>query len=97
MKIENLISAKGNKIANQFKITLNNKTYFQSYNSVVASISKKTGNVELYQDWNYSNTTRKYLYQFLDECGRKDLYNKKAVEAAIKKGDVAYIEDSPSI
>ena len=97
MKIENLTSAKGNNIANQFKVTTNGKTFFQSYQSVVACVDRSTGKVALYQDWNYSNTTRKYLYRFLYENGHKDLYNKKAVEAAIKQGKVAYIEESPNI
>lgn len=97
MKIENLVNARGNKVANQFKIMAKNKTYFQSYNSVVASIDKTTGKVELYKDWDYSNTTRKYLYKFLGEYGYKELNNKKAVEATIKQGKVAYIEDSPSL
>ena len=97
MKIENMISAKGNKIVNQFKITTKNKTYFQSYKSVVASIDKATGKVELYKDWNYSNTTRKYLYQFLWDSGKRDLYNKKQVEMAIKTGVVSYREESPSL
>ena len=92
-----MTSAKGNKISNQFKVTTNGKTYFQSYKSIVASVDRSTGKVALYQDWDYSNTTRKYLYRFLYENGRKDLYNKKAVEAAIKKGEVSYIEESPSL
>ena len=97
MKIENLVNARGNKVANQFKIMAKNKTYFQSYNSVVASIDKTTGKVQLYKDWNYSSTTRKHLYNFLGEYGYKNLYNKKAVEAAIKAGEVSYSEDSPSL
>ena len=97
MLIENMRSAKGNKVANQFKITYNYKTYFKSYNSVVAAIDRWSGKAELYQDWDYSNTTRKYLYKFLGEYGYKELNNKKAVEAAIKQGKVAYVEDSPSL
>lgn len=97
MKIENLVNARGNKVANQIKVTTNNKTYFQSYNSVVASIDRRTGKVQLYKDWNYSNTTRKHLYKFLGDYGYKNLYNKKAVEAAIKAGEVSYSEDSPSL
>lgn len=97
MKIENLVNARGNKVANQIKVTTNDETYFQSYNSVVASIDRRTGKVQLYKDWDYSNTTRKYLYKFLGEYGYKELNNKKAVEAAIKQGEVSYIEDSPSL
>lgn len=97
MKIENLISARGNKVANQFKIATSDKTYFQSYQSVVAGIDRKTGKVELYKDWDYSKTTSKYLYKFLGEHGHRELYNKKAVEAAIKTGEVSYKEKSPNI
>ena len=97
MKIENIVNARGNKVANQFKIVAKNKTYFQSYNSVVASIDKTTGKVELYKDWNYSNTTRKHLYNFLWEYGFRNLHGKKAIEAAIKTGEVSYSEDSPSL
>ena len=97
MKIENLVNARGNKVANQFKITTNDKIYFQSYNSVVASIDRSTGKVQLYQDWNYSNTTRKHLYNFLWEYGFRNLHGKKAIEAAIKTGEVSYSEDSPSL
>ena len=97
MKIENLTSSKGNNIANQFKVIANGKTFFQSYQSVVASVDNMTGKVELYKDWDYSKTTSKYLYRFLAECGHRSLYNKKAIEAAIKSGEVSYIEDSPSI
>lgn len=97
MKIENLVNARGNKVANQIKVTTNNKTYFQSYQSIVASIDRRTGKVQLYKDWNYSNTTRKHLYKFLGDYGYKNLYNKKAVEAAIKQGEVSYSEDSPSL
>ena len=97
MKIENLVNARGNKVANQIKVTTKDKIYFQSYQSIVASVNRRTCKVQLYKDWNYSNTTRKHLYKFLGDYGYKNLYNKKAVEAAIKAGEVSYIEDSPSI
>ena len=97
MKIENLVNARGNKVANQIKVTTNDKTYFQSYNSVVASIDRRTGKVQLYKDWNYSSTTRKHLYNFLGEYGFRNLHGKKAIETAIKTGEVSYIEDSPSL
>ena len=95
MKIENLVNARGNKVANQFKIAAKNKTYFQSYNSVVAAVNRKTGETWLYKNWEYSNTTRKYLYQFLWECGRSDLSNRKKLEKAIKEGTVKVFAESP--
>ena len=91
-----MVSAKGNRIANQFKIQTKDRIFFQSYNSIIASITKG-GKIELYKDWDYSNTTRKYLYQFLWDWGYRNLYNKKQVEAAIKSGDIAYKEIAPNI
>ncbi len=78
MKVENITSNNGNKIANQFVITDNHKMgnkieYFQSYNSMIAKkIYDNLGCdvVETYLDqkyWNYSNTTSKYRNDFLDE------------------------------
>ena len=71
MKVENIESNNGNKIANQFIITddIGNK-YFQSYNSMIV---KKINcfdyyKIELDQKyWNYSNTTGKYRNIFLNE------------------------------
>ena len=95
LKVENMISSKGNKIANQFVIeeylhysgsgsyTVKRKT-FQSYNSIIARI---TGDpmgpdyIELDSKyWNYSNTTAKYRRLFLGE-------GTKQTEAKIKSGE----------
>ena len=39
---------------------------FQSYNSVIAKIDKK-GTLILGNDWNYSKTTLKHLYLFIND------------------------------
>lgn len=60
MKIYNL----ENK--NQFVILGNNgEVEFQSYNSLIARI-EKNGNLLLSSHWDYSRTTLKHLYIFLD-------------------------------
>jgi len=68
MKVKNMTSTRGNKIANQFIITDdNNNMTFQSYNSTIA---KKIHNGLIYLDeyyWDYSVTTGKYRNQFLGE------------------------------
>jgi hypothetical protein len=71
MKVENITSNNGNKIANQFVITDDNgNQFFQSYNSMIV---KKYNSyylkpVELDKKyWNYSNTTGKYRNIFLNE------------------------------
>ena len=66
MKVENMKSSKGNKVANQFiVIDDNGSSFFQSYESIIAKIDKE-GNVFLDEKyWNYSVTTSKYRNEFL--------------------------------
>ena len=77
MKVKNMTSAKGNKVANQFIITdkrydeKENKWYttetFQSYDSTIAIVFC-TGVVLLDENtWDYSVTTGKYRNDFLGE------------------------------
>ena len=78
MKITNLTSSKGNKIANQFQVVTENAIYFQSYNSMIAKIE----GAQVYLDpifWDYSKTTGKYRNIFLGE-------DKKTTEKKIKDG-----------
>jgi hypothetical protein len=78
MKITNLTSNKGNKIANQFEIKDGNTIYFQSYDSIIVKIEAG----QIYLDpvhWDYSKTTGKYRNQFLGE-------DKKETEKKIKTG-----------
>lgn len=71
MKVENMTSEKGNKVANQFIIHGSNYVTFQSYESIIAThkdneIDKPC--LSLVADWwDYSNTTRKYFEQFINE------------------------------
>ena len=94
MKVENMTSNKGNKIANQFIIyDDNNNKYFQSYKSVIAKIENNDvmENIginyerknKIYLDvnfWDYSVTTGKYRNIFLNET-------KKQTEKKIKSGE----------
>ena len=69
MKVQNITSSNGNKIANQFVITDDHKNiYFQSYNSMI--VKKDTLYNQIFLDqkyWNFSNTTGKYRNIFLNE------------------------------
>ena len=71
MKVENITSNSGNKIANQFVITDDKQNeYFQSYNSMIVKKDYESDQVKIYLDqkyWNYSNTTGKYRNIFLNE------------------------------
>lgn len=71
MKVENMYSAQGNKVANQFLIYGEPGTvYFQSYDTVIAK--RENGNVTLdTQKWNYSTTTSKYRNLFLGETTKE--------------------------
>ena len=71
MKVTNIESNKGNKIANQFIITDDKQNeYFQSYNSMIVKKDYESNQVKIYLDqkyWNYSTTTGKYRNIFLNE------------------------------
>ena len=82
MKIRNLTSTNGNKIANQFEIidNENNIIYFQSYKSIIVKHDMNLNQVYLDSYfWDYSTTTSKYRNIFLGE-------KKKETEKKIKEG-----------
>ena len=79
MKVTNMTSSKGNKIANQFIIETEEGEYFQSYRSIIA-FRPYGGKIQLDREyWNYSVTTGKYRNLFLGE-------NKKETERKIADG-----------
>ena len=91
MKVENMTSANGNKVPNQFIITNGNTVTFQSYDSIICEIVKEPHMgfdclVRFGRDWDYSQTTRKYLYQFLHGNSLDELSTRKAIEDAIARG-----------
>lgn len=64
VQVQNMLSRKGNKVANQFEIFGNEYIVFQSYSTVIAVIKERT----LYVDKAYySNTTSKYLNIFRND------------------------------
>lgn len=67
MKIKNMISARGNKIANQFVLEYGlNCTAFQSYETLIAVYIHDTDTMYIDGE-RYSNTTSKYLNLFKKE------------------------------
>lgn len=82
MKVNNMTSSKGNKVANQFILHTPEATFFQSYNSIIVKTTFENGERITYLDeyyWNYSRTTSKYRSLFLGE-------NTKETEQKIKDG-----------
>ena len=61
MKVKNLCNK------NQFIMEDDKKIIFQSYDSIIAIYNKKKETIILGKNWNYSNTTRKHLYIFIDQ------------------------------
>ena len=78
MKVYNMSSPKGNRVANQFEIYDKKGRYFQSYNSIIVFINNK-GQVFLDEYyWDYSVTTGKYRNQFLGDYGIEETREKLA-------------------
>lgn len=105
MKVENIINSRGNRVANQFKITDfdNNgdvkRMSFQSYESECCRIdvnwnSKKEDYdivVTFGRDYDYSNTTLRHLYGFLRSIPCTScIDNRKALNQAIKDHEYKY-------
>ena len=84
--VENMTSAKGNKVANQFIIRDERGLYFQSYATVIAFRPWNRGKVQLDRDrWSYSTTTGKYRNLFLGET-------KAETEAKIDDGTYELVD-----
>lgn len=66
MKIENMTSTRGSKVANQFKLHLNNFVAFQSYKTLISVYDIKNDTMYTDKDF-YSITTSKYKNLFNDE------------------------------
>ena len=82
--VTNLINERGNAVRNQFVIYDNGKITFQSYSTTICVIENGKVSVNLTK-WNYSNTTSKYLYQFLRANGW-DVKRNKDVQKLIDDG-----------
>ena len=80
---------------NQFLFCVEDKTYLQSYDSVVACKSDR-GIPILYKDWDYSRTTMKYVGRFLSDVFNKRI-TKKDIIKMVKEGKVIIKNDAPNI
>ena len=95
-----MISAcSGKFVANQYDISHDGKIYLQSYDSLIACYEFESGTLTLGRDWDYSNITRKYLHQWMEEhfltaclfgCYGKTF--SQTVRNAIKDGKIIYNE-----
>ena len=81
MKVRNMTSERtGREVSNQFIIEDGGKVYFQSYSTIIAM--KQAGKIIIDTNAeNYSRTTSKYLYQFLNT-------DRKSLLQAVKDGRI---------
>lgn len=89
MTVKNMTSASsGRKVPNQFIIRDNatDRTTFQSYDSMIATIDYQNNTISLGEDWDYSRTTGRYRNQFFSEQGFSDLASTKGLMEALKTG-----------
>ena len=88
MKVMQLINDKGSAVANHFVITTDKGSYLQSYDSIVAFKPNDTfADSVLGGDWDYSQTTLKYVKQFLGWSSYTKAELKKLIERGIVKLD----------
>ena len=87
LKVWNMESASGRKVANQFVITTGSTYTFQSYNSTIISIDFNNKLIVVYREWDYSRTTAKYRNMFMREYFAA-LDSKSEMEKAIASGMV---------
>lgn len=74
IKIQNMTSARGNTVPNQFIIETPDGIYFQSYASVVAFEPRNGGPIQLdARTWDCTRTTAKYRKLFLGEGVKETL------------------------
>ena len=85
MKVVNMRSSKGNKVANQFIMYDEGKEWFQSYSTIIAIIDED-GKVTLDEDdWDYSVTTSRYRNIFLNECKQDTIAKIESGEYTLAK------------
>lgn len=99
MKVKNMVSHRGNSVANQFVIKADNMIYFQSYESICAKLNTLDRQLTFGSDWDYSRTTLKYLYIWMEEYAYRiwsKVDNKpnirKALQELIDNGIILYDE-----
>lgn len=86
LKVKNMTSTKGNKIANQFIISDSMIDIFQSYESIIVKIDRLNHVISIYDDYDYSRTTGKYRNLFFDSMGFYELNTLQKLNNAIKNG-----------
>lgn len=87
-------------VKNQFRIYGKGVNCLQSYNSLVVKIETQDYNnykITLGRDWDYSTTTSKYVYMFLEEYSNIRFYGvndkRNYIRKLIEQGIIQYDND----
>ena len=90
LDVENFIGRTGRSVPNQFIITDGKTKAFKSYDSIIVEQRGAAGGFDdvviFGKNYNYSTTTSKYLNEFLEMLGYKEIANSRDREKAIEKG-----------
>lgn len=90
LDVVNFTGRTGRPIPNQFIITDGQNKAFKSYNSIIVEQRGQGGGFDdvliFGKDYNYSNTTSKYLNRFLEMLGYKEIANSRDRQRAIDRG-----------
>jgi|GEM_PF-1029040 len=86
IKVSNLKSPNGNKVANQFEISIGSTYIFQSYESTIAIFNTFDNTKIINEDYyKYSATTTKYTTIFFECESTKELHK------MVKDGDIKLV------
>lgn len=88
MVIANIINNNGNAVKNQFIIIDNNILTFQSYNTIICTFDTTTYTLTVGNKWNFSPTTLKNFYVFLEKYCKMNEFILPEVKNFIKNGGV---------
>ena len=87
MTVEQMINDRGNGAMNQFIISGEGRTIFQSYSSMIAELDYNTHTITIGKDYDYSTTTGKHRNIFFrDYAGMSELATLDGLRKAIKAG-----------
>lgn len=89
VKVSNIVSPSSNReVPNQFRIDVGDKTFFQSYRTIIAMVKDRKLTLDI-KALDYSRTTSKWLYEFMRDMGFGYIADRKSVLKGIKEGEIA--------
>ena len=95
--MQNLRTRGGHKAPNQYVEFKGEDTYFISYSSVCAKFNRVTKLLTLGLNWDYSQTTMRYLAQFINEYTDFRYISPAHTRSMIKGGCYVYDENMRSL